>query len=156
MMNAWPGGATLDVTGTFTKTVSDGGGQITIILPSDDDEVILMYAQFASQTHAGGGDAMTMDFTNSAGSSLASIASVTVDANQNVHIPHAFADSAVAVANDIGMKTVYQRLLSGTDRMVVTFADMKFATSETFTFSARFRSKTGAALTVTPSGGTWT
>lgn len=149
------GGTTIEVAGTFTKTVGDGTGRINITLPSDDDEVIFMYGQFASQTHAGAAANMIVSIRDSAPNVLSYMASASVDANQTVNLPTAFADATVAVTNDMGMPTIYQRLVSGTDGIDVRFEGMKFATSETFTFRAKFRSKTGAALTVTPSGGTW-
>jgi len=156
MKQLWPGGCTIEVAGTFTKTVADGTGYVGISLATGNDEVIFMYGQFASQTHAGGGDALNVGFSTEARQLIAYIAQVTVDANQTVNLPTAEADATVAVGNSIGMHTIYQRLVTGTDQMRVGFADMKFATSETFTLRLKFRSKTGAALTVTPSEGTWT
>jgi hypothetical protein len=152
----WLGGTTVAVEGTFTKTGSDGTGYINIDIPSSNDEAIFMYGQFASQTHAGGGDTLTVKHVTTAGDTIAPILTATVDANQTVNIPSAFADAAVGVGNDISTSTLYQCLISGTDRLRVEYEDMKFGTSETFTFYGRFRSRSGKALVVGAPGGTWT
>jgi hypothetical protein len=152
----WPGGSTVEVGGTFTKTASDGTGIIDIETLQDDDEFIFMYGQFSSQTHAGGGDTMAFIIVDGSHNTLGYFAT-TVDANQTVNLPPAEADAAIAVGNNTGFHTIYQRLFGVAENghIRITFADMKFATSETFKFYGKFRSKTGQALTVVPNGGTW-
>jgi hypothetical protein len=144
----WPGGATVSVEGTFTKDAVGTDGILTITLPSDDDEAIFMYGTITiGAAKAGGADTMLVVWSGT----TVQIESVSMNASEVLNLPTAFADAAVAVANSVGMPDVHQLLLTGADGLQITLAGM--ANTETYIVRLRFRSKTGAALTVTPTAG---
>lgn len=149
--------ATIRVVGTFTKTVADGTGYVDVSLPTDDDEVTIMYGVVtAGAVKAGAGVCSVVigDVIGGAGHGLNGLAVVAaLAAGQNCRFPMLGIAPATDVLSDKPSKE--SMLLTGTDVLMASLGTMAFGTSETFHFTARFRSKTGKALVVTATGGTW-
>ena len=145
--NWWPGGRIAGVSGTYVMGAVGSDGFVDIALASDDDEAIFMYGNVAiGGTKVGGADDMTILYTGAGGVGvIAQIALVSMNANEVLNLPTAFADAAVAVENSIGMSDIPVLMLSGTDVLRFWLAGM--ANGEEFDLLLRFRSRSGVALT---------
>lgn len=150
---SWPDGSTVQVTGTFTKTVGGGTGSL-IIAPPVGDEAIIKYGRVSiGPVQAGGAAPLTVFILDNTLTIMAPLADLNMTINQILNLPTAFADAAVAVANPIGTPTIHQLMIDPNHALQVALAGM--AVAEVFSVVMTFRSLAGTAPGVVPIGGTF-
>lgn len=153
---SWEDWVTLTIEGTFTKTLADGTGEITVNLPSPNDEYILMYGDMmtgAVKATAGNIEVTLRNATDKVIADWGGLAGQTT--NIRYPFPHNHSPVAPAANGETDPSSVIARLVSGVDKLKLSLTNMKQATSEVFYVRIRIRSRSGVAPTIVTNGGTW-
>lgn len=147
----WPGGTTISVEGTYTRT-GGAGNAVLELVPATGDELILMYGVFrvgGVKVGVGQGRCEVMSGTQIIATWMRDD---NMSANEEDHIP-GLGNAANQNNNYTYLASPYQLLLTPTETLRFTMNTM--ANAETFLIKLRFRSITGADPTITPTGGTF-
>jgi len=147
----WPAGGPRVVAGTFTKITADGTGAISI-RPATGDQLMLLYGMIAAGAVKAAADVLDARISYQTGNvRMAGLASFTINAGEYCVIP------GLGTTPSAGNITDGSRLflIEDDEELYINLADMKFATSETFSCRIKFLSLLDTAPTVTAAGGTW-
>ena len=151
LQSTWPGGSTVSVDGTFTKSGA-GTGRV-IVTPAPGDELIAMFGRMTWGAKAGAGTVYILMEDTSGNDLIWYSRTQNAGANENLSFfglsnPQDSADDKGGV--DIGPLGA---LVTSTEQF--TFEVGNMANTEAFTVRARFRSKLGSTPTITAAGGAW-